>query len=116
MADQSGVCGSHRHARQHVRCDRRQSRDLDDLDRLRRRKLVKLGPVVSLTRAATPPASIFSSRKWTRSGWTPLRALAPKAVRVAVLVNPANVSITETTVREVQAAGHVNGVQDTYRT
>jgi putative tryptophan/tyrosine transport system substrate-binding protein len=40
-----------------------------------------------------------------------LHDLMPKAVRVAVLVNPANPSIAETTLREVQKAAHTIGLQ-----
>jgi hypothetical protein len=35
----------------------------------------------------------------------------PKAVRFAVLVNPANVTITETTLREVPGAARAMGMQ-----
>jgi hypothetical protein len=37
--------------------------------------------------------------------------MVPKAVRVAMLVNPANVSNTETTVHIVQEAAHTLGLQ-----
>src|SRR5262249_15550878 len=40
-----------------------------------------------------------------------LHDMVPKAVRVAVLVNPANVSNTETTVHVVQEAAHTLGLQ-----
>ena len=40
-----------------------------------------------------------------------LHELVPKAVRVAVLVNPANVPSTETTFREVQEGARVMGLQ-----
>jgi putative ABC transport system substrate-binding protein len=40
-----------------------------------------------------------------------LHELVPKAVRVALLVNPANVRATETILREVQEAGRVIGLQ-----
>ena len=40
-----------------------------------------------------------------------LHDLVPKAVRVGVLVNPANPSTTETTLREVQKAARTNGLQ-----
>jgi putative ABC transport system substrate-binding protein len=40
-----------------------------------------------------------------------LHELVPKAVRVAVLVNPANAANAETTVREVQEAARVIGLQ-----
>jgi putative tryptophan/tyrosine transport system substrate-binding protein len=40
-----------------------------------------------------------------------LHELVPQAVRVAVLVNPANVPAAETTLRDVQNAAHVIGLQ-----
>ena len=40
-----------------------------------------------------------------------LRELAPEAARVAVLVNPANATNTETTVRDVGAAARAIGLQ-----
>jgi putative ABC transport system substrate-binding protein len=40
-----------------------------------------------------------------------LHDLVPKAVRVAVLVNPANTSVTESTLREVQEAAPTIGLQ-----
>jgi putative tryptophan/tyrosine transport system substrate-binding protein len=40
-----------------------------------------------------------------------LHDLVPKAVRVAVLVNPANATIAETTLREVQEAARAIGLQ-----
>ena len=40
-----------------------------------------------------------------------LRRLVPKAVRVAVLVNPANAGSAETTLREVQEAAPTLGLQ-----
>ena len=40
-----------------------------------------------------------------------LHQLVPGAVRIAVLVNPANVSYTEATLREVEAAARTIGVQ-----
>ena len=40
-----------------------------------------------------------------------LHDLVPKAVRVAVLVNPANALTAEPTLREVQEAAHVIGLQ-----
>jgi putative ABC transport system substrate-binding protein len=40
-----------------------------------------------------------------------LHQLVPKAVRVAVLVNPANATVAETTLREVQEAARTNGLQ-----
>ena len=40
-----------------------------------------------------------------------LHELMPKAVRVAVFFNPANVTITETTLREVSGAARAIGMQ-----
>ena len=40
-----------------------------------------------------------------------LHQLVPGAVRIAVLVNPANASYTEATLREVEAAARTIGVQ-----
>jgi putative tryptophan/tyrosine transport system substrate-binding protein len=40
-----------------------------------------------------------------------LHELVPKAVRVAVLLNPANAPVTETTLRDAQEAAHAIGLQ-----
>jgi putative ABC transport system substrate-binding protein len=40
-----------------------------------------------------------------------LHELVPKAVRVAVLVNPANATVAETTLRDVQEAARIIGLQ-----
>ena len=40
-----------------------------------------------------------------------LRALVPRATRVAVLVNPAHATNTETTLRDVEPAAHAMGLQ-----
>ena len=40
-----------------------------------------------------------------------LHELVPKAVRIAVLVNPANASTAETTLRDVQEAARTIGLQ-----
>jgi putative tryptophan/tyrosine transport system substrate-binding protein len=40
-----------------------------------------------------------------------LHELVPKAVRVAVLLNPANATVTETTLRDVQQAARTTGLQ-----
>ena len=40
-----------------------------------------------------------------------LHDLVPKAVRIAVLVNPANASVAETTLRDVQEAAPTIGLQ-----
>jgi putative tryptophan/tyrosine transport system substrate-binding protein len=40
-----------------------------------------------------------------------LRELVPAATRVAVLINPANPTTTETTLRDLEAAAHAIGLQ-----
>ena len=62
-------------------------------------------------RAATRPASIFSPQEVNAKRLGLLHELVPKAVRVAVLVNPANATTTETTLRDVQEAARVIGLQ-----
>ena len=73
---------------------------------------VKLGLVASLARLggnATGTNSFSSEVLVKRLGL--LHELVPKAVRVAVLVNPANAATTEATLREVQEAARVIGLQ-----
>src|SRR5262245_8954326 len=57
------------------------------------------------------PASIFSTRKWQTKRLRLLHELVPNAVRVAVLVNPANALATETLLRIVQEAAPTIGLQ-----
>jgi putative ABC transport system substrate-binding protein len=73
---------------------------------------VKLGLVASLARPGrnlTGFNIFFSEVVAKRLGL--LRELVPAATRIAVLVNPVNTTITETTVREVEAAGRTMGLQ-----
>jgi hypothetical protein len=60
--------------------------------------------------AATPPASIPSpSRRAKRLRL--LHDLVPKAIRIAVLVNPANVSAAEITLQDVLEAAPAIGLR-----
>jgi putative ABC transport system substrate-binding protein len=73
---------------------------------------VKLGLVASLARPggnATGTHSFSSEVVVKRLGL--LRELVPKAVRIAVLVNPANAATAEATMREVREAARVIGLQ-----
>src|SRR5215467_3123023 len=47
----------------------------------------------------------------TGKRWGLLHQLVPKAVRVAVLINPTNASVAETTLREVEEAARATGLQ-----
>jgi putative tryptophan/tyrosine transport system substrate-binding protein len=73
---------------------------------------VGLGLVASLAR----PDGNLTGINWFASELSAkrlelLRELVPAATRVAVLVNPANVRITENTVRDVEAAARAMGLQ-----
>jgi putative ABC transport system substrate-binding protein len=73
---------------------------------------VRLGLVASLARPggnATGINNLFTEVAGKRLGL--LHELVPKAVRVAVLVNPANPPTAETTLREVQEAARTVGLQ-----
>jgi putative ABC transport system substrate-binding protein len=73
---------------------------------------VQRGLVASLARPggkATGINILFAEVAGKRLGL--LHELVPKAVRVAVLVNPANPPTTETTLREVQEAARTIGLQ-----
>jgi putative ABC transport system substrate-binding protein len=73
---------------------------------------VKLGLVASFARPggnATGVNNFLQEVTAKRLGI--LHELVPKAVRFAVLVNPANATVTEFTLREVQEAARVIGLQ-----
>jgi putative ABC transport system substrate-binding protein len=73
---------------------------------------VKLGLVASLARPggnATGINFFFQEVNAKRLGL--LHELVPKAVRVAVLLNPANATSTETTLRDVREASRAIGLQ-----
>jgi putative tryptophan/tyrosine transport system substrate-binding protein len=72
----------------------------------------RLGLVANLARPGGNATGANSfSREVTAKRLRLLHELVPKAVRIAVLVNPANASITENTVRDVQEAGPTVGLQ-----
>jgi putative tryptophan/tyrosine transport system substrate-binding protein len=73
---------------------------------------VKLGLVASLARPGGNATGInFFSAEVVGKRLELLHALVPKAARVAVLVNPANARNAETTLRSVQEAAPVIGLQ-----
>jgi putative ABC transport system substrate-binding protein len=73
---------------------------------------VKLGLVASLNRPGGNATGInFFSEEVVGKRLGLLHELVPKAVRVAVLVNPANVTTAEATLRNVQEAAHHIGLQ-----
>jgi putative ABC transport system substrate-binding protein len=73
---------------------------------------VKLGLVASLARPGGNATGVNSfSGEVVAKRLALLHELVPKAVRVAVLVNPANVLTAEATLREVQEAARVIGLQ-----
>jgi ABC-type uncharacterized transport system substrate-binding protein len=73
---------------------------------------VRLGLVASVTRPAGNLTGFnFLAGELTAKRLELLRGLVPAAVRVAVLVNPANVTNTETTLRDVQSTARSMGLQ-----
>jgi len=73
---------------------------------------VQLGLVANLARPGGNATGInFFVAELTAKRLRLLHELVPKAVRVAVLVNPANASTAETTLREVQKAAPTIGLQ-----
>jgi putative ABC transport system substrate-binding protein len=73
---------------------------------------VKLGLVASLARPGGNATGInFFNAEITAKRLGLLHDLVPKAVRVAVLVNPANASNAETTLREAEEAARATGLQ-----
>jgi putative ABC transport system substrate-binding protein len=73
---------------------------------------VKLGLVASLARPGGNATGVnFFAGEMVAKRLGLLRELVPKAVRVAVLVNPANVPAAENTLRQVQDAARVIGLQ-----
>jgi hypothetical protein len=73
---------------------------------------VRLGFVPSLARPGGNLTGInFFSAELAAKRLELLRELVPAAARVAVLVNPANATTTETTLRDVDAAARAIGLQ-----
>jgi putative tryptophan/tyrosine transport system substrate-binding protein len=73
---------------------------------------VKLGLVASLARPGRNMTGInYFVQEVTAKRLGLLRELVPKAARVAVLINPTNVSIAKTTLRDVEEAAGVFGLQ-----
>jgi len=73
---------------------------------------VKLGLVASLARPGGNATGVnFYSNELTAKRLALLRELVPGAARVAVLVNPVNARVTETTLREMDLAARAMGLQ-----
>jgi ABC-type uncharacterized transport system substrate-binding protein len=73
---------------------------------------VRLGLVMSLARPGGNLTGInFFNAELTAKRLELLRELVPAAVRVAVLVNPAGVTSTENTMRDLEPAAHAMGLQ-----
>jgi putative tryptophan/tyrosine transport system substrate-binding protein len=73
---------------------------------------VRLGLVASLARPGGNVTGInFFTFEVTAKGLRLLHDLVPKAVRIAVLVNPANAATAETTLRDVQEAAPTIGLK-----
>jgi putative tryptophan/tyrosine transport system substrate-binding protein len=73
---------------------------------------VKLGLVTSLARPGSNATGInFFTQEVTAKRLELLRELVPKAVRIAVLVNPANAPTAEATLRDIPEAARALGLQ-----
>jgi putative tryptophan/tyrosine transport system substrate-binding protein len=73
---------------------------------------VQLGLVVSLARPGGNATGInFFNNEVTAKRLRLLHDLVPKAVRIAVLFNPENATVTESTLRDVQAAAPSMGLR-----
>jgi ABC-type uncharacterized transport system substrate-binding protein len=73
---------------------------------------VKFGLVASLARPGGNATGVnFFNLEVVTKRLGLLHELVPKAVRIAVLVNPANATVVETILREVQEAARVIGLQ-----
>jgi hypothetical protein len=62
-------------------------------------------------RAATRQGSTWFRLNWSRSGLELLRELLPQTARVAVLVNPADTTTAESTLKDVEPAARAIGLQ-----
>src|SRR5262249_56736247 len=73
---------------------------------------VRLGLITSLGRPSRNATGInFFTQEVVAKRLRLLHDLVPKAVRIAVLVNPANAPATESTLREVREAAPTLGLQ-----
>jgi putative tryptophan/tyrosine transport system substrate-binding protein len=73
---------------------------------------VRLGLVASVARPGGNATGInFFSQEVAAKRLRLLQELVPRAVRIAVLVNPANVSVAENTVHDIQQAAPALGLQ-----
>ena len=73
---------------------------------------VKLGLVDSLSRPGSNATGFnFFAQEVDSKRLALLHELVPKALRVAVLLNPANATVVETTLRDVQQAARTIGLQ-----
>jgi putative ABC transport system substrate-binding protein len=73
---------------------------------------VKLGLVANLGRPGGNATGVnFFTQETAAKRLGLLHELVPKAVRVAVLINPANPAVAETTLQDVQEAAHAIGLQ-----
>jgi putative tryptophan/tyrosine transport system substrate-binding protein len=73
---------------------------------------VKIGLVASLARPGGNATGFnFFGQELVAKNLALLHELVPEAVRVAVLLNPANVTVAEATLRNVQEAARVIGLQ-----